>query len=125
VSETTVRELPDVTQLGDVVIDALEAAGMSVRDRFGDGYDVLSAAGGPLHVAVQDVREGALAGMGGWAQMNAQRLAVYDRVLVGAGLATRLLKRGDDPIALLVAHDDAAADAALTWAELNALGGVQ
>jgi hypothetical protein len=113
-----------IASFGDDVIDALTAAGHPVRNKWGDGYRVHAltedaAPAVPVHVIIEDVREGALYGMGGWRQMNAQRLAPYAAALIEAGFATTELREEEHPhapLALVVARDDDAAQAALAFA---------
>ncbi|MEV0993465.1 hypothetical protein [Nonomuraea sp. NPDC050202] len=113
-----------IETFGDEVIDALTAAGHPMRNQWGDGYRVHAlteeaAPGLPVHVIIEDVREGALYGMGGWRQMNAQRLAPYADALTEAGFATTELRESEPPhapLALVVARDDDTAQAALAVA---------
>ena len=120
------------TAFGNEIAEILTAAGYPVRNTYGDGYQVHALtvdapANAPIHVAIEDVRDGVLYGMGGWRQMNAQRLARYAAALTEAGYATTELREEEHPHAplyLIVAHDEDTVQAALAFA-LASSGGAQ
>ncbi|MFI7468211.1 hypothetical protein [Nonomuraea sp. NPDC049646] len=129
----TATDAPTTTSrtFGAEIIDALAAAGYPVRNEYGDGYQIHALtddapADAPLHVAIEDVREGVLYGMGGWREMNAQRLGRYAAALTEAGFATTELREAEAPHAplyLILAPDARTAQAALGFALAASRGG--